>query len=160
VSGNALLRAQVAMLEAGRLGRTPRSQPSQLVDAAFCRRVHQASGTVPCRTSCSGPQAGKQPGAPGKHLAQVSEPDKVVNHAPPSCTSCGSDLDDAEVVDTEHIISDLERLQTEMAGWWRRAEVAEAVAIERERTIEVQSVAMRMLDVGQPTLESSQQSHR
>ncbi len=106
------------------------------------------------------PQAGKQPGAPGKHLAQVSEPDKVVNHAPPSCTSCESDLDDAEVVDTEHIISDLERLQTEMAGWWRRAEVAEAVAIERERTIEVQSVAMRMLDVGQPTLESSQQSHR
>src|ERR1019366_4061845 len=45
---------------------------------------------------------GKQPGSPGKHLAQVADPDQVISHAPPSCTSCGSDLDDAEVVDTEH----------------------------------------------------------
>jgi transposase len=44
---------------------------------------------------------GKQPAAPGKHLAQVAEPDHVVHHAPPSCSSCGSDLDDAEKVDTE-----------------------------------------------------------
>lgn len=46
-------------------------------------------------------QAGKQPGAPGKHLAQVAEPDEVIDHVPFACTSCGADLLDAEVVGTE-----------------------------------------------------------
>ena len=44
---------------------------------------------------------GKQPGAPGKHLAQVTDPDHVIHHAPPSCSSCGSGLEDAEVIDAE-----------------------------------------------------------
>jgi hypothetical protein len=55
------------------------------------------------------------------------------------------------------VVSDLERLQVELAEWRRRAELAEAIAVERDRTIEVQSAAMRMLNVGQPTAESSQQ---
>ena len=41
------------------------------------------------------PEAGQAPG-------QVAEPDPVISHAPPLCTLCGSDLDEAEVVDTEH----------------------------------------------------------
>jgi transposase len=44
---------------------------------------------------------GKQPGAPGKHLAQVAEPDAVVTHVPDACHGCGGDLSGAEVVDTE-----------------------------------------------------------
>lgn len=44
---------------------------------------------------------GKQPGAPGKHLAQVADPDVVVTHAPETCSSCGSGLEDAEVVGVE-----------------------------------------------------------
>ncbi len=44
---------------------------------------------------------GKQPGAPGKHLAQVTDPDHVVRHTPTACTSCGSGMEDAEVVDAE-----------------------------------------------------------
>jgi transposase len=35
---------------------------------------------------------GKQPGAPGQNLAMKAVPDKVVPHAPTSCTSCGEDL--------------------------------------------------------------------
>jgi transposase len=46
-------------------------------------------------------KAGKQPGAEGKHLARVAEPDDVIAHVPGACRSCGADLGDAEVVGTE-----------------------------------------------------------
>jgi transposase len=35
---------------------------------------------------------GKQPGAPGAHLAMVAEPDAVVWHTPGRCSGCGADL--------------------------------------------------------------------
>jgi transposase len=35
---------------------------------------------------------GKQPGAPGAHLAQVAEPDEVVEHVPDRCGGCGGEL--------------------------------------------------------------------
>ncbi len=44
---------------------------------------------------------GKQPGAPGAHLAQVPEPDEVVWHAVDRCGGCGAELDDAPVVGVE-----------------------------------------------------------
>ena len=44
---------------------------------------------------------GKQPGAPGKHLAQRADPDVIVTHVPSVCGSCGDRLDDAEVVGVE-----------------------------------------------------------
>jgi transposase len=44
---------------------------------------------------------GKQPGAPGAHLAQVAQPDVVVPHPPTVCTGCGASLAGAEVVATE-----------------------------------------------------------
>ncbi|MGH9047644.1 MAG: IS66 family transposase [Acidimicrobiales bacterium] len=43
--------------------------------------------------------AGKQPGAPGRHLAR-REPDVTVDHQPVSCKGCGADLAGAEVVGT------------------------------------------------------------
>jgi transposase len=46
-------------------------------------------------------RAGKQPGSDGKHLAQVADPDEVVTHRPGTCTGCGGELADAEVVCTE-----------------------------------------------------------
>jgi len=46
-------------------------------------------------------RAGKQPGAPGAHLAQVPDPDRVVVHAPGECRGCGADLADAPVEDVE-----------------------------------------------------------
>src|SRR2546427_1901727 len=44
---------------------------------------------------------GKQPGAPGAHLAQVEHPDETVPHTPERCAGCGASLADAEVVSTE-----------------------------------------------------------
>jgi transposase len=44
---------------------------------------------------------GKQPGAPGAHLAQVQEPDEVAWHAPDWCGGCGADLAGASVVGVE-----------------------------------------------------------
>jgi uncharacterized coiled-coil protein SlyX len=44
---------------------------------------------------------GKQPGAPGTHLAQVAQPDEVALHAPDRCGGCGATLADAPVVGVE-----------------------------------------------------------
>jgi transposase len=44
---------------------------------------------------------GKQPGAPGAHLAQVEHPDVVVPHPPTACQGCGASLAEAEVISTE-----------------------------------------------------------
>ncbi len=45
----------------------------------------------------SGKKPGKQPGDPGKHLAQRPDPDVVATHAPKTCSGCGNDLSDAPV---------------------------------------------------------------
>src|SRR6266540_5709103 len=44
---------------------------------------------------------GKQPGAPGAHLAQVDDPDEVVVHRPQRCDGCGGDLTLAPVTGVE-----------------------------------------------------------
>ncbi len=44
---------------------------------------------------------GKQPGAPGAHLAQVPDPDEVVVHVPERCGGCGGDLTLAPVTGVE-----------------------------------------------------------
>jgi len=41
---------------------------------------------------------GKQPDAPGAHLAQVTQPDEVAWHVPDRCGGCGATLADAPVV--------------------------------------------------------------
>ena len=71
-----------------------------------CRRQPRGSRS---RLLRHGPNAeqrprkqGKQPGAPGKHLAQVTDPDRMVFHS--RCRRAPrvvSGLEDAEVVDTE-----------------------------------------------------------
>ena len=42
----------------------------------------------------SGKKPGKQPGDPGRHLAQRSDPDATKIHRPSSCERCGNDLSD------------------------------------------------------------------
>ena len=44
---------------------------------------------------------GKQPGAPGAHLARVDTPDRVVTHTPVACGACGESLSDAPVCGVE-----------------------------------------------------------
>jgi transposase len=53
------------------------------------------------RGGARGRRPGKQPGAPGAHLAQIAEPDQVVEHVPQRCGGCGQDLDGAVVVGVE-----------------------------------------------------------
>jgi transposase len=48
-----------------------------------------------------GRRPGKQPGAPGAHLAQVVEPDEVAWHIPERCGGCGATLADAPVIGVE-----------------------------------------------------------
>lgn len=45
----------------------------------------------------SGKKQGKQPGDPGHHLAQRTDPDQITVHSPETCRSCGNDLSDAPV---------------------------------------------------------------
>lgn len=49
----------------------------------------------------SGRRPGKQPGAAGRRLEPVADPDKVIDHAPAACESCGGDLKDAELEGSE-----------------------------------------------------------
>jgi len=49
------------------------------------------------RRKRSGKKPGKQPGDPGRHLAQRSDPDMTQDHPPAACENCGNDLSDAEV---------------------------------------------------------------
>jgi transposase len=49
------------------------------------------------RRSRSGKSPGKQPGAAGHHLAQVTNPDQTVVLTPERCETCGECLDESEV---------------------------------------------------------------
>ncbi len=48
-----------------------------------------------------GRKPGKQPGDAGKNLAQVTNPDEIVIHAPNCCEGCGGDLSTGEVTNVE-----------------------------------------------------------
>lgn len=108
VAANGALEARVGELER-RLGKDssnsskpPSSDGLRKPARAERRDAEQAEGRRP----------GKQPGAPGAHLAQVEEPDEVVKHAPDRCGTCGADLPDAAVVGTEaRQVFDLPRLR-------------------------------------------------
>lgn len=52
------------------------------------------------RRQRSGNKPGKQPGDPGRHLAQRDQPDATQIHMPSTCGRCGNDLCDAEVTGT------------------------------------------------------------
>ena len=90
------LKRRVADLEE-RLGRTPRNSSMPPSTEGFTKPPSPSRAE---RRAAQRKQ-GKQPGAPGKHLAQGAEPDSVVTHAPNSCEGFGGDLSRAEVVDTE-----------------------------------------------------------
>ncbi len=91
----AALEARVAELER-RLGKDSSNSsrpPSQdgLGKPPAPRREPRGAGRRP----------GKQPGAPGAHLAQVPDPDQVVVHRPERCDGCGGDLTLAPVTGVE-----------------------------------------------------------
>lgn len=83
------LTARVAALEA-RLG-ADSSNSSQPPSAEGLRKK-------PATPRRRGGRKGKQPGDPGRHLAQVADPDEIIDHAPDRCHGCAARLDDADVV--------------------------------------------------------------
>ena len=90
------LRSEVADLRE-RLDRNPRN--SSMPPSAELFTKPPSPSRAERRAAAK--KQGKQPGAPGKHLAQVADPDVVVTHSPNVCGSCGDSLDDAEVVGVE-----------------------------------------------------------
>jgi transposase len=109
VQAIAALEARVAELER-RLG-TDSSNSSKPPSSDGLRK--------PARTRRRGAEQaagrrtpGKQPGAPGAHLAQVAQPDQVIRHVPDRCQRCGAELADAEVEGVEaRQVFDLPRLR-------------------------------------------------
>jgi len=94
IAANAALAARVAELER-RLGK----------DSSNSSRPPSSDGLgkppAPRQRRGGGRRAGKQPGAPGAHLAQVGDPDQVVVHRPVVCGGCGGDLTLAPVTGVE-----------------------------------------------------------
>jgi transposase len=99
LAANAALGAQVVALQAA-------NQALQARVAELQRRLGRDSSTPPSQDGLRKParparrdrgarRPGKQPGAPGAHLAQVADPDEVVVHLPQRCAGCGGDLADA-----------------------------------------------------------------
>jgi transposase len=93
----ATLQARVAELE-GRLGKDS-SNSSKPPSSDGLRKPARAGRQDDERAARRRP--GKQPGAPGAHLAQVATPDQVVDHLPERCGECGAELADAPVAGVE-----------------------------------------------------------
>lgn len=94
VGDNESLRDRVAALEAeaGRDSTTSSKPPSSdPVGPRKSRAERRAEARDAKR------RQGKQPGAPGAHLAR-RDPDEVIGHRPVCCRGCGADLAGAEIV--------------------------------------------------------------
>jgi len=104
---NAALGQQVSVLEGKidvmartiaelekKLGRNSQNSSMPPSSDIFSKPAKEES---PNRKACRamGRKAGKKPGSPGSHLAQVDDPDCVVSHRPETCTGCGADLQGA-----------------------------------------------------------------
>ena len=97
------LRAEIAELKA-RLG----------ADSSNSSRPPSSEGLAkkPARPRRKGGRPGKRKGDPGKHLAQVADPDEIVEHIPERCAGCAGDLDDAPVAgDTRRQVFDIPPLR-------------------------------------------------
>jgi transposase len=90
------LRERVAELEA-RLGKNPRNSSMPPSAEGLSKPPVKSRGERRAESR----RQGKQPGAPGAHLAQVTDPDEVLVISPESCTSCAADLGDSPVVGVE-----------------------------------------------------------
>ncbi|HEX5265630.1 MAG TPA: IS66 family transposase [Acidimicrobiales bacterium] len=118
------LKARIFELErrAGRNSNNSSLPPSRDDNKAREERANRAARRRAQREARRKP--GKQPGDPGKNLAQVTDPDEVVDHVPTHCGDCGASLAKAEVTGREvRQVFDLparRREVTEHVAEWRR----------------------------------------
>ena len=90
----ASLQARVEELEARlRMDSTNSSRPPS--SDGYAKKPNRA------QRRAEGRSQGKQPGAPGSHLARVATPDSVVVHRPERCGDCGAGLGRAPVEGVE-----------------------------------------------------------
>jgi cell division septum initiation protein DivIVA len=101
VALNESLAARVAELEAELKRHSGNSSKPPSADTLAQRQAQKDRRQAWTKKGAKKRRPGKQPGAPGAHLAQVEHPDDVVLHAPQICRECGSPLTEAEVVSTE-----------------------------------------------------------
>ena len=105
VEENAVLRAEndslrdrITRLES-ELGRNSENSSKPPAQDPMAPRLSRAERRRAAREAVRGEarRQGKQPGAPGAHLAR-RQPDRVLSHPPTQCSACGEDLAAAEVV--------------------------------------------------------------
>jgi transposase len=82
---NAALQARVVELER-RLGQDSSNSSKPPSGDGLRKPARPARGAGGAR------RPGKQPGAPGAHLAQVTDPAEIVVHVPDRCGGCGASL--------------------------------------------------------------------
>lgn len=83
-----------------KLGRNSKNSSMPPSSDIFTKPAKEESPNRKARRAM-GRKPGKQPGAPGAHLAQVQDPDEVVPHVPETCSCCGADLSGSELVGEE-----------------------------------------------------------
>ena len=83
-----------------KLGRNSQNSSMPPSSDMFTKPAKEESPNRKARRAM-GRKPGKQPGAPGAHLAQVDDPTEVVVHRLEVCTCCGADLSAAELVGEE-----------------------------------------------------------
>ena len=93
---NAALAERVAELEE-RLARLQRAASRNSGNSSFPPSMDDQPGRTPPpaggrRSGGKGRNPGKQPGAPGSHLAWSKNPDRTVPHFPRGACACGADL--------------------------------------------------------------------
>jgi len=98
ITENESLRDRITRLES-ELGRNSENSSKPPAQDPVAPRKSRAERRRAAREAVRGEtrRQGKQPGAPGAHLAR-RRPDDVVPHPPASCAACGEDLATAEVV--------------------------------------------------------------
>src|SRR2546421_6936277 len=94
---NESLAARVAALEAELRRHSGNSSKPPSADTLAQRQAQKARREAWTKKGKRKRRPGKQPGAPGAHLAQVEHPDTVVPHAPEVCGARGSPPTEPEV---------------------------------------------------------------
>jgi len=92
------LRSKVADLEA-QLGRNSQNSSKPPSSDTNTQRGQRKASRAERRAEAR--KVGKQPGAEGRHLARVENPDRTVVHRPEACAGCGAGLGGDEVVGAE-----------------------------------------------------------
>jgi len=97
--------ARIAELER-RLGQNSQNSslpPSRDTQDVRTSRAERRAAQRAERSEAKTRNPGKQPGAPGKHLAQSTEPDAVIVLDPGCCGDCGGDLCGGEDLDDDEV---------------------------------------------------------